>query len=116
MSKNATVSISVNISGDSVATNVGPLPEIIVNTPYQHMQVSILAGNVQVDIPQIPSAAKYMLIIPPTSSSVNKWLMTTGDTTGYMIDNALPFIASIGSISFFVIRSSGSETLDVYFF
>lgn len=117
MSKTSTTYISANVSGDQTSENVGPLSNSLTSSPAQHTYITINSGNNTIQIPQLPSPAQYVLLIPPTSSSVNKWLMASGDATGCQISSTLQSLVGLSpAITSFVLRASGSETMEIWFF
>lgn len=116
MSKTATVYMSANVSGDSVSESIGPLSQVMTNSPAQHFFQNIQNGNTTIQVPQIPSPPSYVLLIPPSNSANSKWLMSSGDTVGYQIQTTLPTLVSVGPISSFVIRGAGAETIEIWFF
>lgn len=116
MAKTATVTFSANVSGDSQSESIGPVSVQNTNSPAWHFFQNIQSGNTTINVPQIPNPPLYVMIIPPSNSAINKWLMSSGDTVGYSIQAQQPFIVSVGAISSFVIRGSGAETLEIWFF
>lgn len=121
MSKSATVYYQISISGDNTTQNVGfmNIPvTTITGSPAFHQTESLSSGSNTISIPQLPNPAYYCLIVPSTTSAVNKWLMaTSGDTIGMQLFPSLPSLIAVSqSITQFVLRASGTDTVDLYFF
>lgn len=118
MAKTATIYFSANISGDGLSENVVPptAPQL-TNSPASHATQAISSGPNTIQIPQLPSPAQYLDIVPPSNSAVNKWLMASGDTTGVQISSTLQTrIALSTAITSFVLRASGSENVDLFWY
>lgn len=119
MSKSAIVTFNSNVNGDTTGASVGPISYTLTNTPAFHTAVTMPGpANITITIPQLPSPAKFCRFLPPSNSSVNKWLMSTsGDTVGIQINSQLESWISLStSITQFVLRTDGAETIELYFY
>lgn len=121
MSKNAIVTFQANVSGDTTFGGISPFSYIMTNSPVFHTSVTMPGpGSITITIPQIPSSAKYVRILPPTNSSVNKWLMSTsGDTVGLQISSTTETWIGLHptAIQSFILRTdSGPEVIELYFY
>ena len=118
MSRSVAVYMQANVSGDNNGENFGLTSVPIVtlaNSPAEVMFASLGSGSNTILIPQLPSPAQYVEVVP-TSTGGNKWLMQAGDATGLQIHNTLPFRVSLSTaITSFIIRTSGSEVLELRF-
>ena len=118
MSRSVAVYQQANVSGDNNGENFGSTSVPIVtlaNSPAEIMFASLGSGSNTILIPQVPSPAQYVEIIPPSTGG-NKWLMQAGDTTGLQIANTLPMRVSLSTaITSFILRTSGAEIIEMRF-
>ena len=119
MSETATLTFGANISGNNVQSGfLGPTTVVLPNSPNEHYVTTTASGLTLLLVPQLPVPAQYCRIVPPTSSSVNKWIMSAaGDTVGFQISSTLETWVSISvAMTSFNLRASGTENIDVYWY
>lgn len=120
MSKNVQPYISVNVSGDSASYNIGSVATPIatlVNSPAEHMTSSVSSGFTTILVPQLPSPAQYVHIIPPVGSAVSMFIMGSTSDVGVQLATALPSLISLSpSQTSFIIKAGGSQSVDLYFY
>ena len=118
MSKTATITFAASVSGDTTVGSVGPISYTVANTSAQHTVTSTVSGNITIVVPQVPAPAQYARIVPPINSALSKWLMATaGDTVGVQISaNQEMWLSISPSMTSFIIRSTGVELLEIYFY
>lgn len=118
MSKTATLTATLSISGDGVNESdviIGPL--VISPSPALRTIISLSPGANTVTIPTGAGAVSYCLLIPPSNSVNSKVLKgVTGDTGVQLITSSPMLLPALtfASPTTFVITSGGFETLTVY--
>lgn len=113
MSKVSSVSIAGSVNGDGISETFGAFNITNLTAPGGVPQnVSLSSGN---NTLTPPAGAQWVLIVPPTVSTVAKTIKGVAGDTGIPIAPAAPFLwglpASPGS---FVINAASAEVVQVY--
>jgi hypothetical protein len=126
MSKLANLCLNISVTGggrhDNItripiqpltASNTSPPGLLSTNSPAIFSQVSLSSGNNVVSTTVFGYVPVYLVLVPPTGSTITKILRGANTDTGVTLANTLPVVLAITPITGnIIINSSGSETLN----
>lgn len=114
MAKTATGRADIAITGDGMNAVLTVTLPTNAASPYQHLQHATTAAYAALPTP--PTGTSFVVIIPPSGSTLAKTLKGVTGDTGVPLSTSQPSIIALAGVSVFGILATGVETLEVYYF
>lgn len=115
MSKVATLTLSVAVTGDGVNEQSYPVTVQVNPSPADRGQLVITSAGQTLIPPVNPQTPpSFLLLIPPSTSAVTKTLKGVTGDTGFQISQTNPTLIAVNSSTVLFIAASGTEVLGYY--
>lgn len=118
MSKSASVSVTLNESGDGILSALVSVLFTNSVSPVEILHTNLTAGNNPQQAPNDASAPVKAAIVIPSAGSTNAKTLKgiNGDTGfGHAAWTSLPVVVPVINGDTWVISSTGNETVDIYY-